>query len=155
MGLFMLAASAVGLAFGSAPAPGFYPSPTLAGCDPGPVAQLAYEMGWRGDDLVTFVAIVGAESGFCPTALGDTYPIDGLLCPSHGWAQIRSCPGTPGGLDRGPRALLIDPRSNLAVAWRLWNSLLGKLHWSTWMNGRFRDYLPLARTVTAPYRSAT
>lgn len=117
-----------------------------------PVAAIAYETGWRGDALVRRVAVVGAESNFDPNALGDNYPIRGLLCPSHGWNQIRSCPGTRGGLDRGPRVALVDPRTNMQVAWRLEHSLLGMLHWSTWTNQRFRAYLPIAEKATEGYR---
>lgn len=117
-----------------------------------PVAALAAELGWRGDELIIFVAIVGAESGYNPQALGDNFPIRGLLCPSHGLAQIRSCPDTPNGLDRGSREALIDPRQNLIAARRLWLSPLGRIHWSVWTNLRYREYLSIAVAATEGLR---
>lgn len=160
--LFMLAVSAIALAFGTAPTPGV----TLVGPGPKgtvaatpewvaaarPWALLFHAEGQRGPALVMWVAIYGAESGYRSDALGDNYPIRGLLCPSHGGGQIRSCPGTPKGLDRGPREWLIVPVNNVRKALQIFTGARGWTPWSTYTNGRYLDWTEVALAATEGLR---
>lgn len=159
--LVMLAISAVAIAFGTAPTPGV----TFVGPGPrGPVvttpelvaacrvvAAEATAQGLRGPDLVIFTAISGAESRCTADALGDMYPIRGLLCPSHGAMQIRSCPGTPNGLDRGSREWLVVLRNNVSKALQI-ARIVGWSPWSTYTNGRYLDWTEVALAATEGLR---
>jgi hypothetical protein len=141
------------LAAGGAPGAAAAP-PVLAPASPpipgAHVAAYAHAAGFRGYALAVAVAVAGAESGWSPDALGDDHPIGGLRCPSHGLWQIRSCPGVPGGLDRGTRDQLVDPAHNAQVAYRLWITPRSFGHWSVFTDGRYLTWLDRALAVTAP-----
>jgi hypothetical protein len=131
------------------------------------VAAAAFRAGFRGQALVTMVAIAGAESSWSPSAEGDTHPIEGCECHSHGPWQIRSCPkkdpqvtydtrGCHPPLDRGDRDLLVDPEANGRVAWRLASSGGGGFDdWSTYTSGAYLAWLPQAEAAAAAYATAT
>jgi hypothetical protein len=131
------------------------------------VAATAFRAGFRGQALVTMVAIAGAESSWSPGVEGDTQPIHGCECHSHGLWQIRSCPkrdpqvtydtkGCHPPLDRGDRALLVDPEVNGRVAWRLASSGGGGFDdWSTYTSGAYTAWLPQAEAAAAAYATAT
>jgi hypothetical protein len=131
------------------------------------VAATAFRAGFRGQALVTIVAIAGAESSWSPGAEGDTQPIHGCECHSHGLWQIRSCPkrdpevtydtsGCHPPLDRGDRAVLVDPDANAAAAWRLASSAGGGFDaWSTYTSGAYAPWLPQAEAAAAAYATAT
>jgi hypothetical protein len=127
------------------------------------VAGIAYEAGFRGQALVLSVAIAGAESRWVASAEGDTYPIKGCECHSHGLWQIRSCPhrdpavtydtsGCHPPLDRGTKADLDDPKDNAAVAFGLASSTAnGWGNWSTYTNGDYQAWMSQAEAAAAPY----
>ena len=131
------------------------------------VAGSAFRAGFRGQALVTIVAIAGAESSWSATAEGDTHPINGCECHSHGLWQIRSCPKKDpqvtydtGGChpvpDRGDRAELVDPDANARVVWRLASSGGGGFDdWTTYTSGAYTAWLPLAEGAAAGYATAT
>jgi Lysozyme like domain len=133
----------------------------------GEVAATAFRAGFRGQALVTMVAIAGAESSWSPGAEGDTQPIHSCECHSHGLWQIRSCPkkdpqvtydtgGCHPPLDRGDRSLLIDPDANAAAAWQLASGGGGGFdNWSTYTSGAYTAWLPQAEAVAAAYATAT
>lgn len=83
--LFMLAISAVAIAFGTAPTPGVtFVGPGSRGTVATTAEQVAAcriiaaeasAQGLRGPDLIIFVAISGAESRCTADALGDMYQI--------------------------------------------------------------------------------
>jgi hypothetical protein len=127
------------------------------------VAGLAYGAGFRGQALVIAVAIAGAESKWVASAEGDTYPIKGCECHSHGLWQIRSCPhadsavtystsGCHPPLDRGTKAELDDPTKNAAVALALASSSpSGFDNWTTYTDGAYQAWTPQAEAAVAPY----
>ena len=72
------------------------------------------------------VAIMNAESGGRPEAVGDNYPINGLLAPSYGLFQIRGLPGRP-----APTQLL-DPDFNVRYAAQMQQQQT----WSPWSTAK-------------------
>ena len=131
------------------------------------VAAVAWAAGFRGQALAIAVAIAGAESSWVADAEGDRYPINGCVCHSHGLWQIRSCPkadpqvtydtgGCHPPLDRGDRAVLVDPDANARAAWRLASSGGGGFdEWSTYTSGAYTAWLPQAEAAAAAYATAT
>lgn len=70
--------------------------------------------------------VIGGESGFNVNAVGDNYPIRGLLAPSYGLFQIRALKGRP-----NPKTLL-DPEENIKYAAKLFKSQ----KWQPWTIAR-------------------
>ncbi|SRR5712692_3303197 len=150
---------------GSAAPAGAVAQPAADALPPLRVVSAASLAGFRGHALVTAVAIAGAESRWAATAEGDTHPINGCECHSHGVWQIRSCPkrdpqvtyDTSGcgkaPLDRGDRATLVDPDANASVAWALASSS-GWDDWSTYVHGDYLAWLPLAEQAAAAFVTA-
>lgn len=143
----------------SSPAPQAVPPPAGA-LSVATVAADAYAAGFRGTALVIATAIPGAESGYVPDALGDTHPIKGCWCESHGLWQIRSCPsddpavayntdGCHPPLDRGTQAQLDDPADNAKVAFGLAMSPSGWANWTTYTDGAYLAYMAQAQAAVA------
>lgn len=82
----------------------------------------------------TMLAIARAESGCRFDAVGDTWPIAGVLAPSCGLFQVRTLPGRPT-CDE-----LKDARVNIEWAYKLYKSG-GLNHWSVYTNGSYRQWL--------------
>ena len=55
------------------------------------------------------------ESGCNPAAVGDNYPIAGVLAPSCGLLQVRTIDPA-----RGTCEQLKDPAYNIAAAYKIW-----------------------------------
>lgn len=76
------------------------------------------------DQWENALRVIQGESGGNPQAIGDKYPIKGILAPSYGLFQIRALPGRP-----APEQLL-NPEFNVAYAanlfkeqgWRPWTA---------------------------------
>lgn len=81
------------------------------------------------------MAVLQAESHCRTDAVGDTWVIGGLYAPSCGLFQVRTLEGRPS-CDE-----LKDPATNIAWAWKLYNSPRGWTHWSVYNNGAYKKYL--------------
>jgi peptidoglycan hydrolase-like protein with peptidoglycan-binding domain len=114
------------------------------------VAAAARRAGFRGDDLVTAVAVSFAENGARnPAALGDTLITDDKWGPSIGLWQIRSLrnPTAWTGPDRlRDRTKLLDPQQNANVAFKV-RAARGWAPWSTYTDGAYLRHLPEARAA--------
>ncbi|MGH2719343.1 MAG: hypothetical protein ACRDJU_12290 [Actinomycetota bacterium] len=154
-------------AFGAPPASTAAAQPGVGALSGDQVASLAYAAGFRGQALVIAVAIAGAESKWVASAEGDTFPIHGCECHSHGLWQIRSCPhrdpavtydtsGCHPPLDRGTKADLDDPTKNAAVALRLASSSpTGFDNWTTYTDGAYQAWMAQAEAAVAPYAQSS
>lgn len=118
-------------------------------------AQALHDAGATGYETLVLTAIAGPESVGCHVdALGDNYPIRGLLCPSHGWFQIRSCPDNPDPrhLDRGTREWLLVPANSARKALEILRGKQGLGAWSTYTNGSYLDWTTVALAATEGLR---
>lgn len=110
------------------------------------VARAAYEAGFRGEQLVTMVAIAFPESGLSPTA----YNPRGRD-RSYGLWQINMHPETgrsPSTFGLSSHEQLFDPVNNAHAAKQIYNSQ-GFRAWSVYKNGQYRKHLTRARQVVA------
>lgn len=115
---------------------------TDAALAPLDLARYGYAAGWRGDDLVTAVAVALAESGGRASA----HNMDGE--DSRGAWQINVGPGA------NPQYASLDlynPTTNAAVAYRVWQSGGGRTFrpWTTYTGGAYRRYEDVARRAVA------
>lgn len=79
------------------------------------------------------LAVMKAESGCNPNAVGDQFVIRGLYAPSCGLMQIRTLQGRPS------CEQLKDPTTNVAWAWKLYQAS-GWQPWSVCKNGKVSCY---------------
>jgi Lysozyme like domain len=93
------------------------------------VAALAYDAGWRGNNVITATAIAHAESGNRTDAVGPT-----LSCGqgAQGLFQINVCVNHCS----NPT----DPKANTACAYRVFRSQ-GWNAWSTYKSGAYKQYI--------------
>lgn len=75
--------------------------------------ELVSQYNWN---VSVILQIMKAESSCNPAAVGDNYPIRGLLAPSCGLMQIRTIG------DRPSCEALKDPATNIAWAYRIYQS---------------------------------
>lgn len=85
-------------------------------------------------DVSVMMAIMQAESGCTPHAVGDDYPIEGVHAPSCGLFQIRTLTGRPN------CEALKDPRTNVEWAYKIYKGH-GLRAWSVFTNGKYQRYL--------------
>lgn len=85
-------------------------------------------------DAETMLAIMQAESGCDPQAIGDDYQISGLYAPSCGLMQIRTLRGRPTCEE------LKDPATNTATAYRVYQSQ-GLKAWSVHNSGKYKQFM--------------
>jgi hypothetical protein len=92
------------------------------------VAALAYDAGWRGNDVVIATAVAGAESSYDPNAEGPR------LCSKGGarglWqinVCVHTCPN------------VTDPKANAACAYRIYRSQ-GWRAWEAHSNGSWKRF---------------
>lgn len=109
------------------------------------VADCAWHAGWRGDDLVTAVAVARGESSFTPGALGDEHMIGRATNDGRTWGmaiglyQVLSIweergTGNPRDPDR-----LTDPQFNCDAAYSIWEE---RGDWSAWYAWERADGTP-------------
>jgi hypothetical protein len=133
------------------------------------VAQYAYNAGFRGEDLVTMIAVGISESGMDPTggnnpiaranAIGDVGIMDDDWDESIGIFQVRSLkdPFDPrwSAPDRlRIREQLFDPQYNANAAYAIYrqkrnpeNNVSGFQDWTEYVNGNYQQYLDRARAA--------
>src|SRR5689334_2109080 len=124
------------------------------GLAPSSVYQLARAAGFTPAQAVTMTAIAGAESGWNPNAVGDTGLADATWGPSIGLWQVRSLNAQAG--TGGPRdaTRLKDPAFNAYAARQVYTEQ-GFGAWSTFTNGRFRNYLGASSSSTSSSTSSS
>ena len=106
------------------------------------VAQAAYNAGFRGDDLITMVAIAGAEGGYDDPGIRNLNY--GTGDDSWGHWQINVLDGANPQYRGDPR--LTTTAGNAQLARTLWDSS-GFKPWSAWKNGLHQQYMGAARTA--------
>jgi len=109
------------------------------------IAQHAYDAGWRGDDLLTAVAVAYAESGGNPLSYN---PESAASTPtgkgSYGlWQVYLKAHPEFAGWD------LYDPATNARAAYRVWQARRSFWPWSTYQHNSHVKYLPKAAIEVA------
>jgi hypothetical protein len=117
-------------------------------------ARLAYNAGFRGEDLVTAVAIAGGESGYNLEAInpGDARPT--VWGPSMGLFQIRTLQNPSdwpaGSIDRQRDPSIIggaqNAQNNANLAYRIYNRSHFR-EWGAFTNGSYKDHLDTAQAA--------
>jgi hypothetical protein len=108
------------------------------------VVRYAMLAGFRGDALVTMVAIAKAESGFDANAAGDGALVNKTWGLSLGLWQVRSLNAEYGTGKTRDATKLRDPAFNARSAWAISGGGTNFKPWSVFTNGRYRQHLPAA-----------
>lgn len=112
------------------------------------VAKLAYDAGWRGDNIVLVGAICAAESSRYTRAWNDQNP-DGST--DRGLMQINSV--HTGQVVDGKAITeenVFDPVFNMTIAYQLYRGASYTFRpWAAYASGAYKDYLPEAITGAA------
>jgi hypothetical protein len=125
--------------------------PTDGFSGPELAARLAYNAGFRGEDLVIATAMAGAESTYNQNAVNQRDARTEKWGPSYGLWQIRTLqqPQQWGGLDR-----LRDPnviggeqnaQANANLAKQIFDRSNGWREWGSFTDGRYREYMDVAQ----------
>jgi murein DD-endopeptidase MepM/ murein hydrolase activator NlpD len=114
---------------------------------PSAVYALARSAGFDPSTAAVMVAIAGAESGWNPVAVGDAGLADDTWGPSIGLWQIRSLRAQTGTGRERDASRLTDPAFNARAAFTIYKQQ-GLRAWSTYSNGRFRNYLGQATAAS-------
>ena len=111
------------------------------------VAQVAWEAGFRGEDLVLAVAIAQGESGLRASAVGDESLVTGTWGPSIGLFQVRTLRDQEG--TGGPRDIqqLADARFNARAAFEISNGGTDFTPWSVYNHDRYVPFIDDVRSV--------
>lgn len=111
--------------------------------------RAAYAAGFRGEQLVTAVAIAKGESGWRADAEGDVGLANDKWGPSIGLWQIRSLRADTGtGRDRDAAALR-DPTFNARAAWSISSGGSNWRPWTVYTSGAYRAHIGAARAAIA------
>lgn len=109
------------------------------------IAGFLREAGFKGDSLVTMLAITLGESGGDPYQHGDTTITDHKWGDSVGWFQIRTVKAQRGTGSPRDEDALADPRHQAAAAWRISSGGTNFQPWSAFTNNSYRQFLDRAR----------
>lgn len=113
------------------------------------IADLGWRAGWRGEALVTAVAVALAESKGDPDAVGDVTLEDATWGPSIGLWQIRSLKAQHGTGGQRDELANHDPAVNAAHAYAISSGGTTFRPWSTFTGGQYKGYLGTARPAAA------
>lgn len=113
--------------------------------DPVEVARVLAQAGFKGDALVTALAVAFGESGLDSGAAGDTTITGGGWGPSLGLMQIRS--HSEGGWRDASQ--LTDPVFNARAAYAISNGGTDFGPWTVWNEGIYKKYLDQAKKAVA------
>jgi hypothetical protein len=105
------------------------------------VARHAEAAGFRGDALITAVAIAKAESGFDALALGDVSLQTAKWGPSVGLWQIRSLNAETGTGRSRDRSRLTGPAFNARSAYSISGGGTNFTPWSVYKDGKYKKHL--------------
>ena len=86
-------------------------------------------------DSRVMLAVMEAETHCRSNAVGDNFPINGVLAPSCGLLQVRTIAAWRGTCDQ-----LKDRAFNVDIAYRVWQGQ-GYKAWSLFNNGTYLQYL--------------
>lgn len=112
----------------------------------GQVYKLLRDAGFSAASAVTLTAIAKGESGWNPTAKGDTTITTDKWGPSVGLFQIRTLKAETGtGKDRDINALLASPARQAKAAYEISNGGTNWQPWSVYTSGKYKSYLGEAR----------
>jgi hypothetical protein len=98
------------------------------------IAQLAYNVGWRGQDLVIATAITQPESGGCATKVQQGQP-----WATTGWGLWQITPGD---------SSLLDAETNAVAAYAKYQAS-GFQPWTTYTGGEYEAYMSAAAAAVA------
>lgn len=107
-------------------------------------AQIAYNAGWRGEDLTIAVALMSGESSYNPSAVNGSAS-DGKWGPAVGLFQIRTLnnprqyAGTIDEYRDNTDGQLEDPNHNARVAFKIWEKCSPPGRWSV---GKWETFSP-------------
>jgi cell wall-associated NlpC family hydrolase len=121
------------------------------------VAQYAYQAGFRGEALITAVAISHAETAEAPfdtAARGDVGLEDSTWGASIGLWQIRSLRADMNTGRTRDEAANLDPATNARHAYTISSGGTNFTPWSTYNSGDYKAYLNEARTASSTAASA-
>lgn len=115
-------------------------------------ARAAYNAGFRGDALVTAVAVAGAESGYNQGAVGDVGLQSDKWGPSVGMWQVRTLnnPNEYSGLDTQRDVNIVggdNVQANANFAYSLSNGGSNWRQWGAFTNGSYQSQLDGANAV--------
>jgi cell wall-associated NlpC family hydrolase len=116
------------------------------------VAQFAYQAGFRGNALITAVAISHAETDptpFDPASRGDVGLEDNTWGASIGLWQIRSLRADMNTGRTRDEAANLDPATNARHAYTISGGGTNWTPWSTYNNGAYKQYLAEGQTASA------
>lgn len=113
------------------------------------VADHAEVAGFKGDALVTMVAVAWGESQLNPAAEGDVGIQTAVWGPSIGLCQIRSVKAERGKGTSRDADRLKDPAFNLRAAYTISNGGASFRPWSVYTSGAYRAYLSRAAAAVA------
>lgn len=109
-------------------------------------ARAAYAAGFRGQSLVTAIAIAGAESGYNPTSHNTKPPDDSVgLWQINYYGNLR--PGRTA--TYGPPEALLDPTANARAAYAISSGGNNFGAWTTYTSGAYRSHLSEAAAAAA------
>lgn len=106
--------------------------------------DLAYNAGFRGDDVPVAVAIAMAESGGVPDRLGDVALMTDKWGPSVGLWQVRSLNAERGTGGIRDQDILSDPVQNARSAFAIMKERGGFEPWTMFNNGGYLQYMRAA-----------
>jgi len=117
--------------------------------DPIEAARYFYQAGFRGQALITMVAVAVGESGLNPGARGDTSITNRTWGPSIGLAQIRSLNAQSGTGQTRDATRLADPAFNAAAAFEISGGGRNFRPWTVFTSGKYRNHLGQAQAAVA------
>lgn len=116
---------------------------------PAQIAAYAYQAGFRGQALVTAVAIALAESGGKVNAIGDQHLANNKWGWSIGLWQIRSLIADRGTGRARDATRLRDPAFNARAAFEISNGGTNWTPWTVYKTGAYKRYLSQAQAAAA------
>lgn len=120
-----------------------------AGLSAAAIANYAYRAGFRGQALITAVAVALGESGGIPWINGDQSLQSSKWGPSVGLWQIRSLNAERGSGRTRDRLRLGDPSFNAASAYAISGGGSNFSPWTVYRTGKYRQYLGQAQAAVA------
>lgn len=127
----------------------------MAALSPLQIAQIAYDAGFRGQALVTAVAVALAESSGRPEAVGDVALQNDKWGPSIGLWQVRSLREQQGtGGTRDP-SILTDPVVNARSAFEISGGGENFTPWTVFKKGTYRKFLNEAQSAAGSVGEGT